>query len=64
MIKICGISGCKLLYIGWINGGVLLCSAGNYVQCPMMDHGGGEHERIYMRVAGSLCCAAEIGTAL
>ena len=33
-IKICGISRCRLLHIGWINGGVLLCRAGNCVPCP------------------------------
>ena len=30
-----GISGCKLLYIGWINN-VVLCSAGNYIQYPAL----------------------------
>ena len=30
-----GISGCKLLYIGWINK-VVLCSAGNYIQYPAL----------------------------
>ena len=30
-----GISGCKLVYIGWINSKVLLYSTGYYVQYPM-----------------------------
>ena len=29
-----GISRCKLVYIGWIHNKVLLCSTGNYIQCP------------------------------
>ena len=35
-----GISRCKLLHTGWINGKVLLCSTGNYVQCPVINHNG------------------------
>ena len=37
-----GISRCKLLYIGWINNKVLLCSTGNYIQYPVINHNGKE----------------------
>ena len=30
-----GVSGCKLVYIGWIKSKVLLYSTGYYVQYPM-----------------------------
>ena len=33
-----GISRCKLLCIGWINNKVLLYSAGNYIQHPVISH--------------------------
>ena len=32
----CGISRCKLLYIGWINNKVLLYSTGDYIQYPVI----------------------------
>ena len=38
-----GISRCKLLYVGWINK-VLLCSAGNYIQYPGINHNGKEYK--------------------
>ena len=42
-----GVSRCKL-YIGWINK-VLLCSTGNYIQKPVINHSGKEYENnIYM----------------
>ena len=33
-----GVSGCKLLYIEWINNKVLLYSTGNYIQYPVINH--------------------------
>ena len=63
-----GISRCKLLYIEWINNKVLLYSTGNYIQYPVINHNGKEYEKeyiyIYMYVAESLCCTAEINTTL
>ena len=40
-----GISRCKLLYIEWINNKVLLCSTGNYIQYPVINHNGKEYEK-------------------
>lgn len=34
------ISGCKLVYRGWINNKVLSCSMGNYIQYPMVNRNG------------------------
>ena len=59
-----GISGCKLLYIGWINNKVLLHSTGNYIQYPGINHNGKEYEKEYMYITESLCCTAEINTTL
>ena len=33
-----GISRGKLVYIGWINNNVLLCSTENYIQYPVINH--------------------------
>ena len=40
-----GISRCKLLYIEWINNKVLLYSAWNYVQYPVINQNGKEYEK-------------------
>ena len=37
-----GVSGCKPLYIGWINE-VLLYSKGSYIQYPVINHKGKEY---------------------
>ena len=37
-----GISRCKLLCIGWVNK-VLLCSTGNHIQSPVINHSGKEY---------------------
>ena len=37
-----GVGRCKLLYTGWINNKVLLCSTGPYIQCPEINHHGKE----------------------
>ena len=42
-----GISRCKWLYIGWINK-VLLYSTEKYIQYPVINHDGKEHEKEYM----------------
>ena len=39
-----GISGCKLLYIEWINNKVLIYSTGNYIQYRMINHNGKEYK--------------------
>ena len=38
------ISGCKLVYRGWINNRVLLCSMGSYIQYPVVNHNGKGYE--------------------
>ena len=40
----CGVSRCKLLYIGWINNKVLLSGTGNYIQYPVINHNGKEYK--------------------
>ena len=46
-----GVSGCKLLYIEWINNKVLLYSTENYIQYPMINHSGKEYKkRMYIYV--------------
>ena len=44
------ISRCKLLYIEWITGKVLLYSTGNYIQYPIINHDGKEYEKYYIDV--------------
>ena len=45
-----GISGCKVLYIDWIN--KILYSTGKYIQYPVINHNGKEYE-ICMCIPGS-----------
>ena len=40
-----GISRCQLLHIRWMNNKVLLKSTGNYIQHPVINHNGKEHEK-------------------
>ena len=42
------ISRCKLIYIEWINSGVLPYSTGNYIQYPVIKHNGKEYEKEYI----------------
>ena len=37
------ISRCKLVYTEYINNKVLLCSTGNYIQYPRINHNGKEY---------------------
>ena len=37
----------RLVHIGWINNMVLLCSTGNYIQYPVVNHNGKEYEKEY-----------------
>lgn len=45
-----GISECKLVYIGWINHRVLLCSTGTYIRYPVTNYNRKEEEKQYMYV--------------
>ena len=44
------ISRCKLACIEWINNKVLLCSTGNYIQIPVINHNWKEYEKEYVCV--------------
>ena len=44
-----GVGRCKLLHLEWINK-VLLCSTGNYIQYPGINHNGKEYEKVYIYV--------------
>ena len=61
-----GVSRCKLLHLEWINNKVLLYSTGNYIQSPGINHNGKEYlkKNVCMCITESLCCSAEIATAL
>ena len=52
---------CTLLYREWINNKVLLCSTGNYVQYPMVNHDEKEYEKSGS-VLGSSCNARDPGS--
>ena len=41
-----------------------MCSTGNYIQYPMINHNEKIFKNVHMCVTESLCCTAEIGTAL
>ena len=43
-----GINKCKLLYTNWINNKALLCSTGNYIQYPVINHNGKEYEKEFV----------------
>ena len=43
-------SRCKLVYKGWINSKILLCSAGNYIQDPVIKYNGKECLSVYNQV--------------
>ena len=60
------VSRWKLLYIEWTNNKVLLYSTENYIQYPMINHNGKEYlkKNVYLCIAESLCCTAEIYTTL
>ena len=48
-----GISGCKVVYIGWINNKVLLYSTGNCIQYLVINHKGKEYKKyiyIYLSI--------------
>ena len=45
-----GVRSCKLLYTGWMNNKVLLCSLGNYIQYPVINHDEKEYEKEHISV--------------
>ena len=44
------ISRGKLLHIGWINSKVLLYRTRDYIQYPVTNHNGKEHEKLYIYI--------------
>ena len=58
------VSRCELLHRGEINDKLPLSSTGNHIQHPMINHHGKQYEKEYICIAESLCCGAEINTAL
>ena len=50
-----GVSGCKQVYIGWINNKVLLFSTGNSIQYPVINRDGKAYEKEYMSVCVCVC---------
>ena len=44
-----GVSGCKLLYIHWVNK-VLLYSTGNYIQYPVINHNRKNMKKMYIHI--------------
>lgn len=60
-----GVSRCKLLHIEQIGNKVLLYSTENYIQCPGINHNGGEYEKnVNVCIAESFWCSVEINTTL
>ena len=45
-----GARWCKLLYTEWVNNTVLLYSAENYIQCPMINYNGKEYKKEYIYI--------------
>ena len=59
-----GVSRCRLLFTEWINNKILLCSIGNYIQYPVINHNGKEYKKECTYITESLCCIAEINKTL
>ena len=57
-----GVSRCKLLYIKCTNNKVLLCSAENYIQYPLIKRNGKDYKNVY--ITEPLLFTAEINTML
>ena len=57
-----GISRGKLVYIGWINNNVLLCSTENYIQYPVINHNRKEYENyVCVCVCVRMCvCTSQV----
>ena len=45
-----GVNRCRMLPLGWISNGILLCSTGSSVQSLMMEHDSMRKKNIYMYV--------------
>ena len=55
-----GFSRCELLQIEWINSKVLLCSTGNYVQYPVINHNVKNMKKnVYRCITESICCTVK-----
>ena len=45
-----GVNRCRMLPLGWISNGILLCSTGNSVHSLMMEHDNVRKKNVYMYV--------------
>ena len=61
MAREAGVSGCKLEYIGRVNSKVLLHSAGNHIQYPVINRNGGEYEKEWVCVCGGVYVCVCVG---
>ena len=61
-----GLGRCKLLHLECISNEVLLDNIGNAIQSLGIEYDGKYYDKknVYICMTGSLCCTAEIGTAL
>ena len=59
-----GVNRCKLLYIEFISSKFLLCSPGNFIQYPVINHNGKNTKNLCLCTSESLCYISEINTAL
>ena len=59
-----GVGRCKPVSMEGLNNEVLLCSSEDCIHCPLINHNGKEYLKKCVYVTESLCCTAEINTAL
>ena len=61
-----GLVDANLLHLEWINNRVLMYSTGNYIQYRVINHmeKNIKKKNVSMCITESLCCTAEIDTAL
>ena len=56
---------CKQVHVEWINNKVLLCSTGNSIPHPMINHNGKNLKKIvYICMTESFCCTVETNMTL
>ena len=53
-------SRCQQLHVEWINNKALLCSTGNSIQHPMINHSGRNMKKfVYICMTEPFCCTVE-----
>ena len=53
------VNRCRILSLGWISNGILLCSTGNSVESLRMEPDDVRKKNVYVCLTGSPCCTAE-----